>query len=237
MDLERLSLSIGYRFSDTDLLLRALTHRSYSAAHNERLEFLGDSVVNCAVALALYRKFPTLSEGELSRLRASLVSQSSLAEIAIGHELGAHLRLGEGEVRSGGARRPSMLADAVEAVVGAAFLDGGFDAAETVVQTLFQEALAKIDPSTTAKDAKTRLQEYLQGRRLPLPRYTVVATRGEAHEQTFEVECEIAELGIRCHGQGASRRGAEQEAARAAYERATGASTLSLPRQEAGDSV
>jgi ribonuclease III len=221
MDVERFSISIGHRFENIDLLLRALTHRSYGAAHNERLEFLGDSVVNCAVALALYRKFPTLSEGELSRLRASLVSQSSLADIATAHELGAHLRLGEGEVKSGGARRPSILADAVEAIVGAAFLDGGFDAAEKVVQTLFGDALSHIDPSTTSKDAKTRLQEYLQGRRLALPRYTVTATRGEAHEQTFEVECAIQELGICCHGQGTSRRSAEQEAARTAYERAT----------------
>jgi ribonuclease III len=223
MDLERLSVSIGYRFKDADLLLRALTHRSHSAAHNERLEFLGDSVVNCAVALALYRKFPGLSEGELSRLRASLVSQPSLAGIAAEHGFGAYLRLGEGELKSGGVRRPSMLADAVEAVVGAAFLDGGFDAAHAVMQALFGDALQKIDPSTTGKDAKTQLQEYLQSRRLPLPRYTVTATRGEAHEQMFEVECEIPDLGIRSRGEGTSRRSAEQQAARVAYERATGA--------------
>jgi len=223
MDLERLSVSIGYRFKDADLLLRALTHRSHSAAHNERLEFLGDSVVNCAVALALYRKFPGLSEGELSRLRASLVSQPSLAGIATAHGFGAYLRLGEGELRSGGVRRPSMLADAVEAVVGAAFLDGGFDAAHAVVQALFGDALQNIDPSTTGKDAKTQLQEYLQSRRLPLPRYTVTATRGEAHEQMFEVECEIRDLGIRSRGEGTSRRSAEQQAARTAYEHATGA--------------
>lgn len=221
MDLERLSVSIGYRFENAELLLRALTHRSHSAAHNERLEFLGDSVVNCAVALALYRKFPELSEGELSRLRASLVSQPSLAALATAHDFGAYLRLGEGEQRSGGARRPSMLADALEAVVGAALLDGGFDVADAVVQTLFGEALKNIDPSTTGKDAKTLLQEYLQGRRLPLPRYSVLATRGEAHEQTFEVECEIPQLDIRSQGAGTSRRSAEQEAARVAYESAT----------------
>jgi ribonuclease-3 len=221
MELGRLSESIGYRFKDEDLLARALTHRSHSAAHNERLEFLGDSVVNCAVALALYRKFPALSEGELSRLRASLVSQPSLAAIARRYDFGGALRLGEGELRSGGARRPSMLADAVEALVGAAFLDGGFDAANTVVERLFGDALMNIDPDLTGKDAKTRLQEYLQSRRLQLPRYTVTAIRGEAHDQVFEVECEIGELGIRSHGEGTSRRSAEQEAAQVAYERAT----------------
>ena len=223
MDLERFSASIGYRFADADLLLRALTHRSHSAAHNERLEFLGDSVVNCAVALALYRKFPDLSEGDLSRLRASLVSQPSLAAIAQQRDFGGHLRLGEGELRSGGARRPSMLADAVEAVIGAAFLDGGFDAAGAIVHNLFGEALRRIDPATTGKDAKTLLQEYLQSRKVALPRYTVVGTQGEAHEQMFHVECEIPELGIRSEGRGSNRRSAEQEAARAAYDRAVAA--------------
>jgi ribonuclease-3 len=223
MDLERFSDSIGYRFKDDDLLTRALTHRSHSAAHNERLEFLGDSVVNCAVALALYRKFPSLTEGELSRLRASLVSQPSLADIARRYEFGSYLRLGEGEVKSGGARRPSMLADAVEAVVGGAFLDGGFDAATAVVETLFGDALRNIEPESARKDAKTRLQEYLQSRRLQLPRYTVTAIRGEAHDQIFEVECDVSELGIRSRGEGTSRRSAEQEAALAAYDLATSA--------------
>lgn len=221
MDPERFSASIGYRFRDPHLLERALTHRSFSTVHNERLEFLGDSVVNCAVALALYRKFPQLSEGDLSRLRASLVSQPSLAAIATAHGFGPHLRLGEGEMRSGGAQRPSMLADAVEAVVGAAFLDGGFDAADAVVQALFGAALANIDPATTGKDPKTLLQEYLQSRRIPLPRYAVLAIEGEAHDQMFHVECEIAQLGVRCEGRGTSRRAAEQEAARAAYARAS----------------
>jgi ribonuclease-3 len=221
MDLDGFSRAIGYHFKDPDLLLRALTHRSFSAAHNERLEFLGDSVVNCAVALQLYRKFPALTEGELSRLRASLVSQPSLASIARSAEFGAYLRLGEGELRSGGSRRPSMLADAVEAVIGAAFLDGGFDAAHGIVDTLFGEAISKIDPDTTGKDAKTVLQEYLQGKRLPLPQYSVVATRGEAHEQIFEVTCQIAQLNICAGGEGTSRRSAEQEAARLAYEQAT----------------
>ena len=222
MDLEAFSRSIGYRFNDAELLLRALTHRSFGAAHNERLEFLGDSVLNCAIALELYRKFPDLSEGELSRLRASLVSQPSLAAIANAHGFGEYLRLGEGEVKSGGARRPSMLADAVEAVIGAAFLDGGFGPAHGVVRALFGRVLERIDPSTTGKDAKTLLQEYLQSRRLPLPRYSVVAIHGEAHEQLFQVACEIPDLDIRSQGEGLSRRSAEQEAARAAYERAVG---------------
>lgn len=221
MDAERLSEAIGYRFSDEELLVRALTHSSFGAAHNERLEFLGDSVLNCAVALELYSKFPGLTEGELSRLRASLVSQPSLAAAAAARGLGLHLRLGEGERKTGGARRPSVLADALEAVVGAAFLDGGFEAARTVVRRLFGETLARIDPATTGKDPKTRLQEYLHSRRLPLPQYSIVATRGDAHELVFEVECEISSLGVRTHGEGPSRRSAEQEAARAAYEHAT----------------
>src|SRR5690242_14865655 len=165
MPLSPLESRLRYEFRNAELLRQALTHRSHSAAHNERLEFLGDSVVNCAVALALYRKFPALSEGELSRLRASLVSQPSLAEIARRHQLGELLRLGEGELKTGGARRPSILADVVEAVVGAAFIDGGFDAANAIVETLFRDALAHIDPHSAGKDAKTRLQEYLQGRR------------------------------------------------------------------------
>jgi ribonuclease-3 len=221
MDLDGFSRTIGYRFNDPELLLRALTHRSYTAEHNERLEFLGDSVVNCAVALQLYRKFPLLTEGELSRLRASLVSQPSLAAIAAVSGFGVRLRLGEGELKSGGARRPSMLADAVEAVIGAVFLDGGFDAAYGVVEVLFRDALQKIDPKTTGKDAKTLLQEYLQSRRLPLPRYAVITIRGEAHDQMFEVECEIEQLDIRARGEGTSRRSAEQEAAGAAYQQAT----------------
>ncbi|HEV7800362.1 MAG TPA: ribonuclease III [Burkholderiales bacterium] len=221
MDLDGFSRTIGYRFNDPELLLRALTHRSYTAEHNERLEFLGDSVVNCAVALQLYRKFPLLTEGELSRLRASLVSQPSLAAIAAVSGFGVRLRLGEGELKSGGARRPSMLADAVEAVIGAVFLDGGFDAAYGVVEVLFSDALQKIDPKTTGKDAKTLLQEYLQSRRLPLPRYAVITIRGEAHDQMFEVECEIEQLDIRARGEGTSRRSAEQEAAGAAYQQAT----------------
>lgn len=221
MDLEGFALRIGYRFNDPELLRRALTHRSFGAAHNERLEFLGDSVVNCAVALELYQKFPRLAEGELSRLRASLVNQQALAVIAQRLDLGEQLRLGEGELKSGGARRPSILADAVEALIGAVFLDSGFTAARAVVMAIFAADLTTIDPATAGKDPKTLLQEYLQARRIALPQYTVVATRGEAHEQQFQVECLIPELGVRSQGEGSSRRGAEQEAARQAYELAT----------------
>jgi ribonuclease-3 len=221
MDLEGFTLSIGYRFNDAGLLRRALTHRSYGSSHNERLEFLGDSVVNCVVALELYEKFPRLAEGELSRLRANIVHQPSLAAVAQRFAIGEQLQLGEGELRSGGARRPSILADAVEAVIGAVFLDGGFGAARQVVRTLLGNALESIDPATPSKDPKTLLQEYLQARKLALPQYTVVATRGEAHDQQFQVECAIPELGIRALGEGSSRRGAEQEAARQAYELAT----------------
>lgn len=221
MDSAEFGLRIGHRFAKPELLRRALTHRSHSAAHNERLEFLGDSVVNCAVALELYHKFPQLTEGELSRLRANLVNQQSLASVAQQFDFGEQLLLGEGESKSGGSRRPSMLADAVEAVIGAAFLDEGFEAARRVVRTLLGGAIDAIDPATSGKDPKTLLQEYLQGRRMALPQYAVVATRGEAHEQQFEVECVIPELRIRSLGAGTSRRSAEQEAARHAYELAT----------------
>jgi len=221
MDVEGFALRLGYRFNDPELLRRALTHRSFGSTHNERLEFLGDSVVNCAVALALYEKFPRLAEGELSRLRASLVNQQSLAAIAQRLALGDELHLGEGELKSGGARRPSILADAVEAVVGAAFLDGGFNAARNVVTVMLGDALESVDPATSGKDPKTVLQEYLQARKIALPQYAVVATSGEAHEQRFQVECLVRELGVRSYGEGSSRRSAEQEAARLAYELAT----------------
>lgn len=218
MDSGEFELRIGHRFTKPDLLRRALTHRSHSSAHNERLEFLGDSVVNCAVALELYDKFPQLSEGELSRLRANLVNQQALAGVAQRFDFGGQLLLGEGEAKSGGSRRPSILADAVEAVIGAAFLDEGFEAARRVVRALLGSIIDTIDPAASGKDPKTLLQEYLQGRRFALPQYAVVATRGEAHEQLFEVECVIPELQIRSVGAGTSRRGAEQEAARQAYE-------------------
>jgi ribonuclease-3 len=219
MDLAGFAVSIGHTFRDESLLRRALTHRSYAADHNERLEFLGDSVLNCVIALELYHRFPQLSEGDLSRLRAGLVSQPALARVAGQIRLGSQLLLGEGELRSGGVRRPSILADALEAVIGATFLDAGFDAAHGVVRTLFATALTQVNPQA-AKDAKTLLQELVQGRRLPLPQYTIVATHGEAHDQRFEVECYVASLDIRTRGAGTSRRAAEQAAAHDAYEQA-----------------
>ena len=208
----------GYRFRNADLLRQALTHRSFGVPHNERLEFLGDGVLNCVVAATLFEHFPQLPEGDLSRLRASLVNQQTLFEIAQQRGLGGQLRLGEGELKSGGAQRPSILADALEALIGAAFLDGGFAAAQAMVLHLFERQLRAADPQTIGKDAKTLLQEFLQARRIALPQYTVVATAGEAHEQNFRVECAIPELNIRTHGEGSSRRSAEQVAARRAYD-------------------
>lgn len=219
--LSALEQSFGYTFKDAGLLRRALTHRSHGLAHNERLEFLGDSVVNCTIALALYEKFPDLPEGELSRLRASLVSQPALAALAQQLDLGRYLLLGDGELKSGGAKRPSILSDALEAVLGGILLDGGFETARAAVNRIFSAALACVSPATAGKDAKTLLQEWLQQRRHALPHYVVTAVHGEAHEQEFEVECVIAPLNIRCRGRGSSRRRAEQDAARQAYERAS----------------
>lgn len=213
MDHGLISNRIGYAFREPALLRRALTHRSFGADHNERLEYLGDSVVNCLVALELYERFPRLSEGELSRIRANLVNQQALQGIAINMGLGEQLLLGEGEVKSGGAARPSILADAVEAVIGAVAIDGGFPAAQQVVRRLFGENLAAINPGVSGKDAKTRLQEFAQGRGLPLPVYTLLGTHGQAHAQSFEVQCAIADLDIRTEGRGGSRRAAEQDAA------------------------
>ncbi len=219
MDRQALEAELGYRFADAQLLEQALTHRSFGTPHNERLEFLGDGVLGCIIAAELYLRFGELREGELSRLRASLVREQRLHELAGALGLGDHLRLGEGELKSGGFRRPSILADALEALVGAVFLDGGFEAAREVVVRLYRSRLDAIDPRGAEKDPKTRLQEWLQSRRYALPRYSVVATRGAAHDQHFEVECIVEDLALRTTGGGASRRLAEQEAARAAYER------------------
>lgn len=218
MDRDTITGGIDYHFNDPELLRQALTHRSYGALHYERLEFLGDGVLNCVIAAELFRAFPQLAEGDLSRLRASLVKQQSLFEIAQQIDLGAQLRLGDGELKSGGARRPSMLADALEALIGAVFIDGGFEAARAFVLHLFEQALIATDPQTLGKDAKTLLQEFLQARHIPLPQYSVVSTAGEAHEQIFRVECVVPELNIRTQGEGTSRRGAEQVAARRAYD-------------------
>ena len=210
---------LGYRFSNAALLQQALTHRSHGAPHNERLEFLGDGLLNFVVARLLFQQFTTLPEGDLSRLRAGLVNQQALSDLATSLSLGDHLRLGEGELKSGGFRRPSILADAFEALIGAISLDGGFDAAEKVLTDLYRPLLACMDPGASGnKDPKTNLQEYLQGRKLALPQYSIVSVAGEAHEQHFHVECVIPELSIRSHGEGPTRRAAEQQAARSAYE-------------------
>ena len=213
---ERIERVLGHAFAQSALLLQALTHRSFGSPHNERLEFLGDSVLNCVVAALLFERFPDLREGELSRLRANLVRQESLVRIAQALDLGSDLRLGEGEMKSGGFARPSILADGLEALFGAVFLDAGFAAASALIARHYGPMLDAIDPNDAGKDAKTALQELLQGRRLPVPQYVLVETRGEAHAQSFEIECQIAALGVRCRGRGPSRRAAEQEAARAA---------------------
>ncbi len=215
--LQRLLKPLGYRFKAPKLLRQALVHRSHGSPHNERLEFLGDSVLSLAISTHLFHAYPNLTEGELSRVRAHLVKESTLAEIAQSLGLGDHLLLGEGELKSGGFRRPSILADALEALFGAIYLDGGLEAARTVVETLYAGHLASLDPKHLSKDPKTQLQEYLQARRLPLPKYVLVATEGEAHAQHFKVECVIAALDLRAVGEGSSRRRAEQEAARAAF--------------------
>ncbi|MBL8378202.1 MAG: ribonuclease III [Burkholderiales bacterium] len=218
MDPNELEARLGYEFGNPKLLAQALTHRSHSTLHNERLEFLGDSVLNCAVAHILFERYTKLNEGDLSRLRSNLVKQQTLYEIAQRVELSSSLRLGEGELKSGGFRRPSILADTLEALFGAIFLDGGFQAARLTIAKLYHPILETVDPLTLGKDSKTLLQEYLQGRKIALPTYNVVATRGAAHSQEFEVECLIPKLDIRVTGAGASRRAAEQAAAKTALE-------------------
>jgi len=213
--LEALQARLHHAFARPALLAQALTHRSFSADHNERLEFLGDSVLNLAVAHMLFEALGQLPEGDLSRVRAQLVRQDSLHGLALGLGLPGLLRLGEGELRSGGQRRPSILADALEAIIGAVYLDGGFAAANALVRRLFDQVEISPAMSAAAKDAKTALQEWLQGRKMPLPQYEVVQVLGAAHRQTFEVACVVAPLGRRALGQGASRRAAEQAAATA----------------------
>jgi ribonuclease-3 len=220
MELVALEERLGYTFVQHTLLEQAVTHRSHGAIHNERLEFLGDAVLNCAIAQILFQKYLRLDEGDLSRLRANLVKQQSLADIAERLVLSDFMRLGEGEMKSGGFRRPSILADTMEAIFGAIFLDSGFDAAKSVIGKLFDPVLKSVDPKTLGKDSKTLLQEYLQGKRIALPVYTVVETRGAAHNQEFEVECAIPKLEISVHGTGRSRRAAEQSAAKQAFEAA-----------------
>jgi ribonuclease-3 len=209
---------IGYVLKQPELLQEALTHRSFGSPHNERLEFLGDSALNCAVSALLFKQLPHLPEGNLSRLRANLVNQHALFELASALSLGDLIRLGEGERKSGGHHRPSILANALEAVIGAIYLEGGFLEVENFVNKLYKPLLQNLDLETLGKDPKTMLQEYLQGRRVALPEYTIITTSGEAHRQKFRVECVIPKLNIRTIGEGTSRRRAEQEAAKQAYE-------------------
>lgn len=206
---------LAHRFADPRLLGRALTHRSFSSEHNERLEFLGDSVLNLAVAALLYQRLDRLPEGDLSRVRANLVKQDTLHHIAVELGLPAVIRLGEGEAKSGGHRRPSILADTLEAIIGAVHLDAGYAAAEALVHRLFKDVDIQPQMSAAAKDPKTELQEWLQGRKMKLPVYRVAGTLGAAHKQTFDVECEVSELGVIERGIGASRRAGEQAAAAA----------------------
>lgn len=218
MKLDALQKAIGHRFSRPELLQQAVTHRSFGSPHNERLEFLGDSIVNCVTAIALFERFGELREGDMSRLRANLVRQEALHRLADGLKLGDYLQLGEGEMKSGGHRRPSILADALEAIFAAVFLDAGFEAAKSVIDQLYAPSIASLDPARALKDPKTALQEWLQGRRMPLPKYSLADTRGEAHQQEFEVECEITGLGLKTRGIGVSRRAAEQQSAQRALE-------------------
>jgi ribonuclease-3 len=218
MDLTLLQTRLGHTFRDAALLQQALTHRSHSSLHNERFEFLGDSVLNCVVASLLFDRYAKVDEGDLSRLRANLVKQQSLYEIAQRLELSQFLRLGEGELKSGGFRRPSILGDTLEALFGAIFLDAGFEAARTVIRSLYIPILDTVDPKTLGKDAKTLLQEFLQGKKIALPQYNVVATHGAAHSQEFEIECLVPKLDIHVFGTGGSRRAGEQAAAKLALE-------------------
>lgn len=204
---------LGHEFADPALCVTALTHRSAAASHNERLEFLGDAVLNCTVAQLLYEAHPKADEGALSRLRASLVSGESLARVAAELQVGEHLRLGSGELKSGGFRRASILADALEALIGAVMVDAGFEAAAGTVRRLLGPRLAELPPADSLKDAKTRLQELLQAHALPLPAYNLVSVQGEAHSQVFLVECDVVALQLTTRGEGSSRRRAEQFAA------------------------
>ncbi len=213
--LQALQKRLQHEFANPKLLAQALTHRSFSSDHNERVEFLGDSVLNLAVAGLLYEQLSDLPEGDLSRVRANLVKQDTLHQLAVVLGLPELLRLGEGEARSGGKNRPSMLADALEAVIGAVYLDAGYDKADQLVRRLFKDVEVNPQMKAIGKDPKTELQEWLQGRKMRLPAYTVVGTMGAAHQQTFEVECEITEFGRAERGTGNSRRAGEQAAASA----------------------
>ncbi|MXS78847.1 ribonuclease III [Nitrosomonas sp. JL21] len=209
---------LGYIFKRSELLQEALTHRSHTGVNNERLEFLGDAILNCAIAGLVFRSFPDVPEGHLSRLRASFVNQRALSELALSLQMDKIIRLGEGELKSGGSHRSSILADAFEAILGAIYLDSDYTHAEIVVKRLYLPLIEKVDLNGHGKDPKTLLQEFLQSQKLALPEYTVVTTAGKAHKQWFTVECLIPMFNIRTIGEGTSRRGAEQEAAKLAYQ-------------------
>lgn len=212
--LAALQRRLGHVFDDPALLQRALTHRSFGAEHNERLEFLGDAVLSLAISSLLFRQFADSAEGDLTRVRAHLVREDSLHRLALTLRLPDVLRLSDGEARGGGAQRPSILADAAEALLGAIYLDAGFEKAQAVVTRLLGEQIEAIEADSFGKDPKTELQEWLQARRVPVPAYRIVATRGQAHAQTFEVECAVPTLRLAEQGEGRSRRAAEQQAAR-----------------------
>lgn len=206
---------LQYSFSNPKLLEQALTHRSFSSTHNERLEFLGDSVLNLSITELLYRRLASAPEGDLSRIRANLVREESLHKIALKIGLAPDLRLGEGESHSGGRQRPSILADAVESIIGAVYLDGGFEPAKALVHRFFEGVDLSAHANATAKDGKTALQEYLQARKIAVPVYTVAKIEGADHAQTFDVVCSVKKLNLTTHGRGVSRRAAEQAAAQA----------------------
>jgi len=217
-DYAELEQRLAYSFTDSQRLSQALTHRSFSSTHNERLEFLGDSILNLVIADALYHQFPTASEGDLSRLRSGLVKGTTLTELATDLGLGDFLRLGAGEAKSGGRRRASILADTVEALIGAVYLDADMSTASLVTITLFRERLAALDIDVSSKDPKTRLQELVQGKKQPLPVYSLKQSYGKAHERRFIVECRVVDLEQPTEGEGSSRRDAEQVAAHIALE-------------------
>ncbi len=210
-----LEAALGYVFREPRLLREALTHRSFGVPHNERLEFIGDGVLNCTIALALYERFPELPEGQLSRMRANLVSQPALHSLAQRLDISTHIRIGEGEEKSGGRERASMLADTLEALFGAIMLDSGFEAARTTINRLYSQRISQVNPNEGGKDAKTRLQEHMQSRRMPLPIYSVERVDGEAHAQLFTVRCNVELEKQEASGRGPSRRAAEQMAAAA----------------------
>ncbi|MDE2400891.1 MAG: ribonuclease III [Burkholderiales bacterium] len=220
--LKALQKRLGYEFSDSRLLVRALTHKSFGQDHYERLEFLGDAVLNLAVSGMLYARFGRSDEGEMTRVRAHLVRQDMLHKLAVGLDFPTVMRMSEGEARGGGAQRPSILADAIEAVIGAIYLDAGFEQASALVLRLFEPVMAETTLEVWSKDAKTALQEWLQGRKMAVPIYRIEATRGKAHEQVFVVACELPTLDLTVHGEGLSRRAAEQVAAELALRHVRG---------------